>query len=68
MQSLPLRSDTLIEIATFLVRRWSEKENVTIEFSKKREISIRIKENRVILIPLEHYLGSDFDKYRQSRT
>lgn len=68
MQSLRLRSDTLIEIATFLVRRWSEKENVTIEFSKKREISTRIKENRVILIPLEHYLGSDFDKYRQSRT
>jgi len=29
MQSIQLQNDTLIDIATFLVRRWSEKENVT---------------------------------------
>ncbi len=68
MQSLSLRSDTLIEIATFLVRRWSEKENVTVELSERKEISTRIKEKRVILIPLEYYLGTDFVKYRQFRT
>jgi len=39
MQSLSLRSDTLIEIATFLVRRWSEKEKVTVELSQKKETS-----------------------------
>ena len=35
MQALQIRNDTLIEIGTFLVRRWSENENVTIEFSDK---------------------------------
>ena len=68
MQSLSLRSDTLIEIATFLVRRWSEKEKVTVELSQKKETSTRIKDMRVTLIPIEHYLGTDFDKYRQFRT
>ncbi len=38
MQSLQLRNDTLIEIATFLVRRWSEKENVVVKFSEKKQI------------------------------
>ena len=68
MQSLSLRSDTLIEIATFLVRRWSEKENVTVELSNRKETLTRLKEKRVILIPLEHYLGSNFARYRQFRT
>ena len=31
MQSIQLRNDTLIDIATFLVRRWSEKENVVVD-------------------------------------
>lgn len=68
MQTLSLRHDTLIEIATFLVRRWSENENVTIEFSDKTETKTRLKEKRVILSPIEKYIGSDFQRYRQLRT
>jgi len=67
MQSLQLQNDTLIDIATFLVRRWSGKENVTIEFSKIKQNETRLKEKRVLLIPNEHYYGDDFQKYRQFR-
>ncbi|MFB5597516.1 MAG: vWA domain-containing protein [Nitrosopumilaceae archaeon] len=68
MQALRFRSDTLIEIATFLVRRWSGKENVTVEFSDKTETKTRLKENRIILIPFEKLIGNEFQKYRQFRT
>ncbi len=46
MQSLELQHDTLIDIATFLTRRWSGKENVTVEFSKIRQSEVRLKEKK----------------------
>jgi len=67
MQSLKLQNDTLIDIATFLTRRWSGKENVTVEFSKIKQSETRLKEKRILLIPNEHYYGDDFQKYRQFR-
>ena len=60
MQSLKLQNDTLIDIATFLTRRWSGKENVTVEFSKIKQSETRLKEKRILLIPNEHYYGDDF--------
>ena len=68
MQSIQLRNDTLIDIATFLVRRWSEKENVTVEFSKIKQSETRLKEKRVLLIPNDRYYGDSLQKYRQFRT
>ena len=68
MQPLQLQNDTLIDIATFLVRCWSGKENVTIEFSKTRQNETRLKEKRVLLVPNEQYYGDNFQKYRQFRT
>jgi hypothetical protein len=68
MQSLHLRNDTLVEIATFLARRWSQKEKITVEFSDKKENQTKIKENRISLIAPERYLGGDFERYRQFRT
>jgi len=68
MQSLSLRYDTLIEIATFLVRRWSEDDKITVELSSRKEILTRLGDKRVILIPVEMYHGDDFAKYRQFRT
>ena len=67
MESLQLQNDTLIDIATFLARRWSGKENVTVGFSKTRQNETRLKEKRVLLIPNEHYYGDSFQKYRQFR-
>ena len=68
MQSIQLQNGTSIDIATFLVRRWSGKENVTVEFSKIRQNETRLKEKRVLLVPNEQYYGDDFQKYRQFRT
>jgi hypothetical protein len=68
MQSSELRNDTLLEIATFLVRRWSQKENVIVEFSDKMETKTRLVENKVILTPMEKRIGSYFQRYRQFRT
>src|SRR3989304_3671077 len=53
MQSLSLRYDTLIEIATFLVRRWSEDDKITVELSPRKEILTRLGDKRVILNTLE---------------
>lgn len=68
MQTVQLQNESLVEIATFLVRRWSEKNNIIIEISDKVETKTRLKENKVILTPLEKRIGNDFQKYRQFRT
>jgi len=68
MQSLHLRNDTLIEIATFLVRRWSGKESITVSISDLKEVQTKLLENKVVMFPLEKYQGTDFQKYRQFRT
>ena len=68
MQSVKLQNESLVEIATFLVRRWSERDNVVVEISDKTETKTRLKENKVILTPLEKRVGNDFQKYRQFRT
>ena len=68
MQTIQLQNDSVVEIATFLVRRWSERDNIIIEISDKIETRTRLKENKVILTPLEKRIGNDFQKYRQFRT
>ena len=60
MQSIQLQNDSLLEIATFLIRRWSEVDNVIIEISNNIETKTRLKENKVILTPLEKRIGNDF--------
>jgi len=68
MQSIHLRNDTLLEIATFLVRRWSEKQKITVGISDQQEIQTKLKENKVVMFPLDRFYGIDFQKYRQFRT
>ena len=68
MQSVKLQNESLVEIATFLVRRWSERDNIVVEISDKTETKTGLKENKVILTPLEKRVGNDFQKYRQFRT
>mgnify|MGYP000041196830 CR=1 FL=1 len=68
MQSIQLQNDSLVEIATFLVRRWSENDNIVVGISEKAETKTRLKGKKVILTPLEKRIGNDFQKYRQFRT
>lgn len=67
MQSLHLRSDTLLEIVTFLVRRWSGRESIMVSISDQKEVQTKLNENKVIMFSLEKYQGTDFQKYRQFR-
>ena len=59
MQVIQLQNDSLVEIATFLVRRWSENENIIVEISDKTETKTRLKENKVILTPMEKRIGNE---------
>ena len=68
MSSVSLRNDTLIEIATFLVRRWSENDQIIVEFSTRKTNETRLKEHKIILIPFLDYNGDEFARYRQFRT
>ena len=68
MQTINLQNESLVEIATFLVRRWSEKNNVNIQISDKIETKTKLNENKIIITPLEKRIGNDFQKYRQLRT
>lgn len=68
MKGIQLQNDSLVEIATFLTRRWSGNENIIVEISDKIETKTRLKENKIILTPMEKRIGNDFQKYRQFRT
>jgi hypothetical protein len=68
MQTIHLKNESLLEIATFLIRRWSEKDNIIVEISDKVETRTRLHENKVMITPLEKRIGNDFQKYRQFRT
>ena len=68
MSSIALRNDTLIEIATFLVRRWSENDKIVVTMSSKKTNETRMKDNKVILTPVLDYNGDEFSQYRQFRT
>ena len=68
MQLRGIRNEALIEIGTFLARRWSGNEKVTIEFSEKNEPGTRIRDSRIILLSVERLEGGGLDVYRQFRT
>ena len=68
MQVIQLQNESIVEIGTFLVRRWSEEDKMIIEISDKMEARTRLNEKKIIMIPLEKRIGNDFQKYRQFRT
>ncbi len=68
MQAIQLQNESIVEIATFLVRRWSEEEGMIVEISDKMETRTRLNEKKIILTPLEKRIGKEFQKYRQFRT
>lgn len=63
-----LKNEALIDIATFLAKRWSENINTSVEFSDKNIVITKINTNKIILPTITKYAGNDFQKYRQFRT
>ena len=58
---------SLIELATFLARRWSGNGAITVDISEKAGTRIRMAENRILLYPAAKRAGDDFARYRQFR-
>ena len=68
MSRLRLRNDVLLDIATFLARRWSGMSDVSVEFSEGgRGPRTRQAERVISLPPFDRYQGDDFQRYRQFR-
>ncbi len=64
---MQFNSDVLIEIGTFLARRWSGMDDVTLEFAGNGENRTRIRDRRIVLVPAEKLAGDSFQRYRQFR-
>src|SRR5918998_597444 len=62
-----MRNDVLLDIATFLARRWSGNDKVVVIFIPDKPPTAKLDKNQIILSLLNYYPGTDFQKYRQWR-
>src|SRR5918996_894649 len=62
-----MRNDVLLEIATFLTRRWSGNTKATIVLTQDKIPTAKPEKSQIALPFLNYYLGTDFQKYRQWR-
>lgn len=62
-----MRNDILLDIATFLARRWSGSSKVVIILMPDKSPATKLDKNQIILPLLNYYPGTDFQKYRQWR-
>lgn len=67
ISSTHMRNDVLLEIATFLARRWSGNDKVIIILVPDKAPSAKPDKNQIILPLLNYFPGNDFQKYRQWR-
>ena len=63
-----IRNDVLLEISTFLAKRWSNNDDVTVTISRENKTSTNIEKRKITLPGLEYFYGNIFQKYRQWRT
>jgi hypothetical protein len=62
-----MRNDVLLDIATFLARRWSGNNKVMVILMPDKPPTAKLDKNQIILSLLNYYPGTDFQKYRQWR-
>ena len=62
-----MRNDVLLDIATFLARRWSGNDKVIIILVPDKVPTAKPDKNQLMLPLLNYYPGTDFQKYRQWR-
>jgi hypothetical protein len=68
LENIHIRNDVLLEIATFLSRRWSDSNRSSIHISREGKISTNLDKKKIILPGLDYFYGNIFQKYRQWRT
>lgn len=62
-----IHHDSLLEIATFLAKSWSDTQDLMIEFSNNNETKTSLKEKKITIMPIHKYQGTSLEKYRQFR-
>ena len=67
LEGLTVRDDVLVEIATFLSRRWSDKPKALVTFTEEANPKTSPDKNQIVLPHLRGYAGNRFQKYRQWR-
>jgi hypothetical protein len=67
LERLTVRDDVLIEIATFLSRRWSDKPRALVTFTEEANPKTSPEKYQIALPHLRGYAGNRFQKYRQWR-
>jgi hypothetical protein len=67
MPGTTMRNDVLLDIATFLARRWSGNGKVTVALTPDRPPATKPDKGQMTLPSLGYYAGTDFQKYRQWR-
>ncbi|MGN6629604.1 MAG: hypothetical protein ACTHKJ_06960, partial [Candidatus Nitrosocosmicus sp.] len=68
IDNLSIRNDVLLEIATFLARRWSDRDDATVIISREQKTATNIEKRKITLPELDYFYGNLFQKYRQWRT
>lgn len=63
-----MRNDVLLDIATFLARRWSGNNKVVVLLEPEKTPSAKPDKNQIVVSHVNYYPGTDFQKYRQWRT
>jgi hypothetical protein len=66
-QRFVMRNDVLINIGTFLARRWSGNPNTIVTLKDGAIPFVNIQNFTISLPSLNYYLGTEFQKYRQWR-
>lgn len=67
ISDLMLRNDVLLDIATFLARRWTNNPSLVIILRNEKMPIAKPDKNQIVLPLLNHFPGTDFQKYRQWR-
>ena len=63
-----IRNDVLLDISTFLARRWSNHDDVVVTISRENKTYTNLDKNKITIPQLEYFHGNTFQKYRQWRT
>ena len=67
IQNFSLRNDVLINLGTFLSRRWSGNNKATILLIEDEPPTTNLEKNTISMPSLRYYNGTEFQKYRQWR-
>src|SRR5918911_2689253 len=62
-----MRNDVLLDVATFLARRWSGNSRIVISIMRDMIPTARPEKGQIVLPNIDYFPGTDFQKYRQWR-